>query len=108
MVGSNPPQKPWEKAGAFSGPAPFKPPSAGSTSDVVEASGTVKPGEVVSTGDRNTIVKRNTIGRPVPARPWEQQTYGSTYGGINSIITPAGSKIEHFEHNVTFALGKLS
>ncbi|KAL2557559.1 peroxisomal membrane protein 13-like [Forsythia ovata] len=82
--GSSAPQKPWERAGPSSGPAPFKPPSAGSTSDVVEASGTAKPGEVVSTGDRNTIVNRNTVGRPVPARPWEQQTYGSTYGGYGS------------------------
>ncbi|KAL2488408.1 peroxisomal membrane protein 13-like [Forsythia ovata] len=82
--GSTPPPKPWERAGSASGPAPFKPPSAGSTSDVVEASGTARPGEVVSTADRNTTVNRNTLGRPVPARPWEQQTYGSTLGGYGS------------------------
>lgn len=85
MVGGSPPQKPWERAGPSSGPAPFKPTSAGSTSDVVEASGTAQPGEV-STGDRNTNFNRNTVGRPVPTRPWEQQTYGSTYGGINNFI----------------------
>lgn len=78
---SGPPPKPWERAGSSSGPAPFRPASAGNTSDVVEASGTAQPGEVVST--TNTNVNRNTVGRPVPARPWEQQqTYGSTYGGL--------------------------
>ncbi|XP_022875156.1 peroxisomal membrane protein 13-like [Olea europaea var. sylvestris] len=82
--GSSPPPKPWERAGSSSGPAPFKAPSAGSTSDVVEASGTARPGEVVSAADRNTTVNRNTLGRPVPARPWEQQTYGSTLGGYGS------------------------
>ncbi|XP_022881934.1 peroxisomal membrane protein 13-like isoform X2 [Olea europaea var. sylvestris] len=82
--GGSPPQKPWERAGPSSGAAPFKPPSGGSTSDAVEASGTAKPGEVVSTGDRNTIVNRSTVGRPVPTRPWEQQTYGSSYGGYGS------------------------
>lgn len=80
---SGPPPKPWERAGSSSGAAPFRPPSAGNTSEVVEASGTAQPGEVVSTTNanvnRNTV---NTVGRPVPARPWEQQqTYGSTYGG---------------------------
>lgn len=82
--GSSPPPKPWERAGSSSGPAPFKPPSQGSTSDVVEASGTAKPGEIVST--TNTAVNRsNALGRPVPNRPWEQQTtYGSTYGGYGS------------------------
>ncbi|KAK2966602.1 hypothetical protein RJ640_025287, partial [Escallonia rubra] len=79
--GSSPPPKPWERAASSSGPAPFKPPSPGSTSDVVEASGTAKPGEVVSPGDVNTTINRNALGRPVPARPWEQQTYNSTYGG---------------------------
>ncbi|KAA8543599.1 hypothetical protein F0562_021655 [Nyssa sinensis] len=83
---SSPPPKPWERAGSSSGPAPFKPPSPGSTSDVVEASGTSKPGEIVPTADRNTTVNRNALGRPVPTRPWEQQqtTYGSTYGGYGS------------------------
>lgn len=80
------PPKPWERAGSpSSGPAPFRPPSAGNTSDVVEASGTAQPGEVVSTA--NTTVNRNTLGRPVPTRPWEQQqTYGSTYGGIKTFL----------------------
>ncbi|KAL0436652.1 UNVERIFIED_CONTAM: Peroxisomal membrane protein 13 [Sesamum radiatum] len=78
--GGGPPPKPWERAGSSSGPAPFKPSSPGNTSDVVEASGTAQPGEVVSTTDRSAAVNRNTLGRPVPTRPWEQQTYGSTYG----------------------------
>ncbi|KAK6785956.1 hypothetical protein RDI58_014481 [Solanum bulbocastanum] len=83
--GSSPPPKPWERAGSSSGPAPFKPPSAGSTSDVVEASGTARPGEIVSTANRNTAVNNSTLARPVPTRPWEQQqTYGSSYGGINT------------------------
>ncbi|ONM21253.1 Peroxisomal membrane protein 13, partial [Zea mays] len=44
------PPNPWERSRAegASGPAPFKPPSAGSTSDVVEASGTAKPDENVT------------------------------------------------------------
>ncbi|KAM7521936.1 hypothetical protein LguiA_011838 [Lonicera macranthoides] len=80
--GSSPPPKPWERAGSSSGGAPFKPPSPGSTSDVVEASGTARPGEIVSTNDATTSINRNSLGRPVPARPWEQQTYGAnTYGG---------------------------
>ncbi|GAV68401.1 hypothetical protein CFOL_v3_11904 [Cephalotus follicularis] len=84
--GASIPPKPWEQAGTSSGPTPFKPPSAGNTSDVVEASGTAKPGEIVSTADRNTAVNRNTLGRPVPTRPWEQQqTYGNnSYGGYGS------------------------
>ncbi|WMV32005.1 hypothetical protein MTR67_025390 [Solanum verrucosum] len=82
---SSPPPKPWERAGSSSSPAPFKPPSAGSTSDVVEASGTARPGEIVSTANRNTAVNNSTLARPVPTRPWEQQqTYGSSYGGINT------------------------
>ncbi|KAA8550502.1 hypothetical protein F0562_002186 [Nyssa sinensis] len=81
---NSPPPKPWEQAGSSSGPAPFKPPSSGTTSDVVEASGTAKPGEIVSTADRNMTVNRNAPARPVPTRPWEQQTYNSTYGGYGS------------------------
>ncbi|XP_075499672.1 peroxisomal membrane protein 13 isoform X3 [Primulina tabacum] len=81
--GNGSPPKPWERVGSASGPTPFKPTSGGSTSDIVEASGIAQPGEVVSTADGNTIVN-NTIGRPVPTRPWEQQTYGSTYGGYGS------------------------
>ncbi|KAM4105891.1 hypothetical protein ACB094_04G026800 [Castanea mollissima] len=86
--GNSPPPKPWERAGASSsGPAPFKPPSAGSTSDVVEASGTAKPGEIVSTSANNAAISRNTPGRPVPTRPWEQQGYGNgTYGGYGSTM----------------------
>ncbi|XP_052186222.1 peroxisomal membrane protein 13-like [Diospyros lotus] len=81
---NNPPPKPWEQAGSSSGPAPFKPPSPGTTSDVVEASGTANPGEIVPATDKNTIVNRNTLVRPVPSRPWEQQTYGGSYGGYGS------------------------
>ncbi|PSR86265.1 Peroxisomal membrane protein [Actinidia chinensis var. chinensis] len=81
---NSPPPKPWERAGSSSGPTPFKPPSSGSTSDVVEASGTAKPGEIVSTTDRNATVSTNALGRPVPTRPWEQQTYGNNYGGYGS------------------------
>ncbi|KAL6555500.1 Peroxisomal membrane protein PAS20 [Orobanche hederae] len=82
--GGGPPPKPWERAGSSSGPVPFKPPSAGNTSDVVEASGTAQPGLVVSTAGRNASVNTNTLGRHVPARPWEQQTYGNSYGGYGS------------------------
>lgn len=87
-AGGSPPPKPWEKAGSSaSGPAPFKPPSAGNTSAVVEASGTAQPGELVSTATGNAAINRNTLGRPVPTRPWEQQTYGSsTYGGITLFL----------------------
>ncbi|KZV42522.1 Peroxin 13 [Dorcoceras hygrometricum] len=81
-LGNGSPPKPWERVGSASGPMPFKPSSGGSTSDIVEASGTARPGELVSTADANTTVN-NTLGRPVPTRPWEQQTYGSTYGGLN-------------------------
>lgn len=85
-AGSGPPPKPWERAGSTSGPAPFRPPSAGNTSEVVEASGTAQPGEVVSTTNTN-VNRTNTVGRPVPARPWEQQqTYGSTYGGRDTVL----------------------
>ncbi|PQM41602.1 peroxisomal membrane protein 13 [Prunus yedoensis var. nudiflora] len=84
---NGPPPKPWERAGSSSGPAPFKPPSAGSTSDVVEASGTAKPGEIVSSSDRNATVNRNALARPVPSRPWDQN-YGSSsnYGGYGSTV----------------------
>ncbi|XVF31995.1 hypothetical protein REPUB_Repub17cG0043600 [Reevesia pubescens] len=82
-TGGSPP-KPWEQAGGSSGSGPFKPPSAGSTSDVVEASGTARPGEIVSTADRTAAVNRNAVARPLPSRPWEQQNYGSTYGGYGS------------------------
>jgi peroxin-13 len=29
----------------------------------------------------NTAANMNSLSRPVPARPWEQQNYGSTMGG---------------------------
>lgn len=84
VAASSPPAKPWERAGAASGPTPFKPPSAGNTSDVVESSGTANPGEIVSTSDRTATVNRNAVGRPLPSRPWEQN-YGSTaYGTTNN------------------------
>jgi len=79
------PPKPWERSGAegTSGPAPFKPPSGGSTSDVVEASGTAKPGENVTATERNVSSNVNsTVSRPMPQRPWQQTGYGNTYGGI--------------------------
>ena len=77
-----PPPKPWERAGSSSsGPAPFKPPSSGSTSDIVEASGTAKPGEIVTTSPRNATVNTNAVGRPLPARPWENNYGSSSYGG---------------------------
>ncbi|XP_022758844.1 peroxisomal membrane protein 13-like [Durio zibethinus] len=80
-TGGSPP-KPWEQAGGSSSSGPFKPPSPGSTSDVVEASGTARPGEIVPTADRTAAVNRNAVGRPLPSRPWEQQNYG--YGsGLN-------------------------
>ncbi|XP_010672281.2 peroxisomal membrane protein 13 [Beta vulgaris subsp. vulgaris] len=81
---SGPPPKPWERSGSSSGPAPFRPPSSGATSDVVEASGTAKPGEIVSTSNRNTAVNVNAAGRPLPTRPWENNYGTSTYGGVNS------------------------
>lgn len=46
------------QAGGSSDSGPFKPPSVGSTNDVVEASGTAIPGEIVSTTDRTTAVNR--------------------------------------------------
>ncbi|KAI4329931.1 hypothetical protein MLD38_028257 [Melastoma candidum] len=76
------PLKPWERAGGTvsSGPSPFKPPSPGSTSEVVEASGTAKPGEIVQT----SAVNRSTIGSAVPTRPWEQNTYNNSSGVYGS------------------------
>lgn len=79
--GSSPPPKPWEQGGSSSGPTLFKPSSPGSTSDVVEASGTARPGEIGPTNGASTM-NTNALGRPVPNRPWMQQnTYGTTYGG---------------------------
>ncbi|KAK7312392.1 hypothetical protein VNO77_36207 [Canavalia gladiata] len=83
---NGPPPKPWERAASSSGPAPFKPPSAGSTSDVVEASGTAKPGEIVPTSDISATINRNTLGRPLPTRPWEQNYGNTSYGGYGSTM----------------------
>lgn len=82
QTGATPPPKPWERAGTSSGPAPFKPPSPGSTSDIVEASGTARPGEVVSNSG-NTAANNSVITRPLPTRPWDQN-YGNSYGGYGS------------------------
>ncbi|XP_020574896.1 peroxisomal membrane protein 13 [Phalaenopsis equestris] len=81
--GATPPPKPWERAGSSSGPAPFKPPTPGNTSDVVESSGTAKPGEVVSNTGNAAAANNNIIARSVPARPWDQN-YGNSYGGYGS------------------------
>ncbi|XP_028799816.1 peroxisomal membrane protein 13 [Neltuma alba] len=83
---SSPPPKPWERAGSSSGPAPFRPPSDGNTSAVVEASGTAKPGEIVSSSDRTATANRNSLGRPVPTRPWEQNYGNNSYGGYGSTM----------------------
>ncbi|KAI4324332.1 hypothetical protein L6164_023880 [Bauhinia variegata] len=83
---NGPPPKPWERAGSSSGPAPFRPSTGGSTSDVVEASGTAKPGEIVSSSDKNTTINRNAVGRPVPTRPWEQNYGTNSYGGYGSSL----------------------
>ncbi|KAG5242174.1 peroxisomal membrane protein [Salix suchowensis] len=82
---NNPPLKPWERAGGSSGPTSFKPPSAGSTSDVVEASGTARPGEIVQSSG-NTTNNTNAVGRPLPSRPWEQNYSMNNYGGYNSTL----------------------
>ncbi|CAN1781330.1 Peroxisomal membrane protein 13 [Linum perenne] len=84
-TGGGAPPKPWERAGtSSSGPAPFKPPSDGSTSAVVEASGTAQPGEIVPAGSNNTNM--NALSRPVPNRPWQPQTnqYGGGYGSTST------------------------
>lgn len=86
MAGSGPPPKPWEQVPASSGSAPFKPPSPGSTSDVVEASGTAKPGEIVTSSQMNPPAASAVLARPVPTRPWEQ-SYGSGYGGMYQVCT---------------------
>ncbi|KAJ0014598.1 hypothetical protein Pint_19593 [Pistacia integerrima] len=83
---NSPPPKPRDRAGAASGPTPFKPPSAGNTSDVVESSGTANPGEIVSTSDRTATVNRNALGRPLPSRPWEQSYGSNSYGGYGSAL----------------------
>ncbi|KAK7257889.1 hypothetical protein RIF29_32199 [Crotalaria pallida] len=61
---------PQERAVSSSAPAPFKPPSAGATSFVVEASGTAKPGDIVSTSDKNATVSRK--------KSWEAPSYKAT------------------------------
>ncbi|XP_038987899.1 peroxisomal membrane protein 13-like isoform X2 [Phoenix dactylifera] len=82
--GNTPPPKPWDRAGTSPGPSPFKPQSSGGTSDVVEASGTAKPGEIVPNNERNAL-NNNIVGRPLPPRPW-QQNHGTSYGGYGSDI----------------------
>uniref|UniRef100_A0ACD6A8J9 Uncharacterized protein n=2 Tax=Avena sativa TaxID=4498 RepID=A0ACD6A8J9_AVESA len=85
MAGNCPPPKPWERVGTSSGPAPFKPPSGGTTTDIVEASGTAKPGEVVSPAENNAgFSGNNTVSGPLPPRPWQQQGFGNTYGGYGA------------------------
>ncbi|KAK8957744.1 Peroxisomal membrane protein 13 [Platanthera zijinensis] len=80
--GNNPPPKPWEQAATSSGPTPFRPSTPGSTSVVVETSGTAKPGELYSnTG--STAANPSIVTRPLPSRPWDQN-YGSSYGGYGS------------------------
>lgn len=81
-VGGSPPPKPWEKDGnnnTSGGPKPFRPPSNTRTAASVEASGTANPGELVSSLNRTNTAAN--LSRPVPPRPWDQQNYGSTYGG---------------------------
>ncbi|KAL5703418.1 hypothetical protein ACHQM5_028511 [Ranunculus cassubicifolius] len=91
-TGNGPPPKPWERAPSSSGPAPFKPPSPGSTSDVVEASGTARPGEIVTSSSQRPLPANTAIARPVPTRPWEQN-YGSSYGG--AVNTGYGSGLNY-------------
>jgi peroxin-13 len=82
LAAGNPPPKPWERAGASSGPVPIKPPSGGSTSDIVEASGKTKHGEAVFAAGNNVASNlNNNISMTVPPRPWQQQDYGNSYGG---------------------------
>ncbi|RZR96808.1 hypothetical protein BHM03_00025872, partial [Ensete ventricosum] len=94
-----PPSKPWERAGTSSGPAPFRPQSSGRTSEVVEASGTAKPGEVVTGSEINANVNRNTLGRPLPPRPW-QQNYGTSHGGFEASCCHTG-----YGSNLNYNLG---
>lgn len=93
IVAGPAPPKPWERAAGSSGPAPFKPPSSGSTSDVVEASGTAKPGEVVPVIDTSATTINNTLTRPVPPRPWQNNgtSYGGNYVGIFSELLSSTS-----------------
>lgn len=80
----NTPPKPWERVGSSSGPSPFRPPSTGPTSTVVESSGVAKTGDNSDTERNVPLANRSTVGRPMPARPWEQGSYGSNYGGYGS------------------------
>ncbi|KAF1883144.1 hypothetical protein Lal_00003327 [Lupinus albus] len=89
---NSPPPKPWEQAGSSTGPAPFKPPSSGTTSSIVEASGTARPGEIVSSADRNpATTNRDALGRPVPTRPWENNSANSSYGGTMNYSSGYGA-----------------
>ncbi|KAL8139651.1 hypothetical protein V2J09_005672 [Rumex salicifolius] len=104
-AGGNPPPKPWERTGSSSGPVPFKPPSSGNTSDVVEASGTANPGEIVSTSDRNVGVNTNALGRPLPSRPWENSVGSNSYGGYGSGLN--NSSYGSGMYNSTYGQGGL-
>ncbi|XP_073106569.1 peroxisomal membrane protein 13 isoform X3 [Elaeis guineensis] len=72
------PPKHWQQVGSLS--APFKPPSPGSTSNVVEASGTAKPGVAASGAEGNESANWSALGKSVRSRPWEQNN-GNSYGG---------------------------
>ncbi|KAL5197688.1 hypothetical protein ABZP36_001200 [Zizania latifolia] len=85
MAGSPPKPCDHARAEGTSGLAPLKPPSSGTTSDVVEASGIVEPGETITTTERNDSVSvNNHILRSMPQCPWQQSGYGNTYGGYGS------------------------
>ncbi|KAK8555226.1 hypothetical protein V6N12_009374 [Hibiscus sabdariffa] len=74
------PPNPWEQAGGLNAYAPFKPALVGSNNNVVEAPGIEGPWEIVSTTQRTVTVNRNVIYKTLHNMPWEQQTYGRTYG----------------------------
>nr|XP_019703087.1 peroxisomal membrane protein 13 isoform X8 [Elaeis guineensis] len=77
------PPKHWQQVGSSS--APFKPPSPGSTSNVVEASGTAKPGVAASGAEGNESANWSALGKSVRSRPWEQNN-GNSYGGYVSTM----------------------
>ncbi|XP_038985852.1 peroxisomal membrane protein 13-like isoform X2 [Phoenix dactylifera] len=79
------PLKPWQRVGSSSRPAPSKPLSPRSTSNVVEASGTAKPGEAASGAEGNASANWKALGRSVPSGPWEQNN-GNSYGGYVSTM----------------------
>eukprot|EP00249_Psilotum_nudum_P017547 c26382_g2_i1 orf=732-1595(-) len=84
-AGVSAPPKPWERAGS-SRPTPFRPPSAnGSTAAVVESAGVANPADK----NENPISQPPTVGRPMPARPWERN-YGGGYGSVANYNQPSG------------------